>query len=377
MIDVRVVEPLPADADWRSLGDGSSYYSMPPWLACAGRTTGGVVGAVEVRRDGQLLAAAPYWLTTGRENELRTPAEVLADVGVGGQRFLVAGTSTAYLSELPAVDARTRREVLPLVVAELHRLAEHHRVDGVLALYADTALAADYAHVLPGRTPVLLNTEASLPVPADFGAYPLGVSGQRRRRVHREWRRFDASGYDLAVEPLDRCVEEFVPLYLQLERRHGAELDPDDLIRVLAEQARSCGEAALVFTARRAGRLVAACLCFGDGVRLVARMFAADFAVVGGAYEYFGVTYYLPVRYAIAHGYRHLHLGVGTVGAKIARGALLEPLWAVDLGLEQQWEAATAREANDRHLVTLSASDVPPTAWATPPPWADWVSPPV
>ncbi|MEH1015648.1 GNAT family N-acetyltransferase [Micromonospora sp. CPCC 206060] len=363
---VTTLDPLPDRADWDRLRDGGSYYSALPWLRCSSRMTGGPVGAVEVREGDRVVAVAPYWITTGRENPWRTPTKVLAPVALSGDRFLIAGTSTGYVSEVPAVDAEYRRRAVPLIIDALQKQAADHGVDGCLALYARTELVEEYRRILPDRTPVLLDAEAVQPVPATFDAYPAGVSAARRRRVRAEWRRFEQAGYALGVERLADCRDEFVPLYRQLERRHGTELDTDELHRVLSEMARTCGDADRVFTARRAGRLVAACLCYVDGRQLIARMFAVDYSATADAFEYFGVTYYLPMRYAIAHGYRWLSLGTGTFGPKLARGAVLHPLWAVDLSPTPLWAGGAASAENLRRLDDY---DVRPTQWADPPRW--------
>ncbi|MBO4210275.1 GNAT family N-acetyltransferase [Micromonospora echinofusca] len=363
---VTILDPLPERAEWAGLPDGGSYYSTPAWLRCSSRMTGGPVGAVEVRDGDRVVVVAPYWITTGRENPWRTPTKVLAPVDLPGERFLIAGTSTGYVSEMPAVDAGYRRRAVPLIVDALHDRAVAHGVDGCLALYARTELVEEYRRVLPGRTPVLLDAEAVQPVPATFDAYPAGVSAARRRRVRAEWRRFQQAGYTLDVERLTDCRDEFVPLYQQLERRHGTDLDADELHRVLTEMARTCGDADRVFTARRAGRLVAACLCYVDGRQLTARMFAVDYSATMEAFEYFGVTYYLPMRYAIEHGYRWLSLGTGTFGPKLARGAVLHPLWAVDLNPTPLWAGDAASAENLRRLDDYA---VHPAQWADPPRW--------
>jgi predicted N-acyltransferase len=53
-----------------------------------------------------------------------------------------------------------------------------------------------------------------------------------------------------------------------------------------------------------------------------------DYDRMPGAYEYFNVTIYEPLRYCYEHGLSGVHLGAGTHHAKGVRGATVGPLLA-------------------------------------------------
>lgn len=330
---------------WPGLPE-ASFYSSPGWLRCARAATGGQVGAVLVHDGDHLVAVAPFWLTTGRENASRTPARVLSDVGVRGRSFLVAGTSTAFLSELVAASPDARYRAAPLVIDRLRSLARLYDVDGCLALYADERSTEAYLAATPGRVGVLLDAEAVLPVPAAFDEFPIGVSGQRRKKFHKEWRIFTEAGYDLGIEHLADCAEEFAALTGQLERKHGNDFDEPGMLNALRVQAKLCGSADLVFCARRGGRLIAASLCYQAGDTLIVRSFGMDYEGAETPYDYFALVYYLPIRYAIEHGLRSVSVGISTTGAKVHRGARLGKLWAVDLNERPLWEPEAAARMN-------------------------------
>jgi hypothetical protein len=322
------------------------FYTTRTWLRCAAEATGGEVGAVCVRDGDRIVAATPYWVTTGRENPSRTPATVLADAGVTGSRFVMAGTSTAYWSEL-LTGAGPVDEAVRLIVQALRDLTRERGADGCLALYAGDQTALAYREA--ARTmPVLLNVDVRTVLPPTVAEYPVLVSKQRRTRIHREWRTFREAGYELAVESLADCVTEFVPLAAALERKYGNHVDERALRDTLTVQSRRCGEYDRVFTARRDGRLIAACLSYVYRDCLTTRMFGADYDRLSHAAEYFGLVYYEPAEYAIKHGYTSVHTGIASTQAKVTRGGEIQPLWAVDLSATPLWDADRAAEINTR-----------------------------
>lgn len=364
------VTVVPVDAlppAWDTLC--ANYYSTATWLRCSAEVTGGEVGAVCVHEGDRLLAATPYWLTTGRENSSRTPAAVLADAGVTGESFLVAGTSTAYWSELLVGDGDVDAAVR-LVVGKLRELAEERGAAGCLALYAGERTAELYGRAVES-VPILMNVDVRTDLPPTFEEYPILVSKKRRAWLHREWRSFRKAGYELATEHLADCVDEFVPLAANLERKYGNTVDESRLHRVLTVQSRVCGRDDLVFTARRDGVLVAAGLSYVYGQAITTRVFGADYGNLAGAGEYFGVFFYEPVRYALEHGITTIHSGIATTRAKVMRGGVPVPLLAVDLSAKSLWDNRKAQELNQTRTaefddVLRENSAIPPVSW----PWS-------
>jgi len=338
---------LAGDEEWASLTGPCSIYLTRRWLRGAEEVAGTSVGVATARRNGRLAAALPFWITTGRENPMRSPARLLQGLGVEGERFLVAGVPSAYTSALILSPDLQPRDAVPALVAALQEVGANHGVAGCLALYARGQDVLAYRDVFPEREPVLINAEALLEVPAAFGDYPLGLSSHRRASIRKELRKFMQAGYGLDVEHLASCVEEFVPLYANLERKYGGQIDQGELARALEIQARWCGDDDRVFTARSGSALRAACLCYVNGSTLTARMFAADYPNLKDAFEYYALTYYLPMQHAMAHGCRWVSVGIESAEAKVARGAMLRPLWAVDLGERALWSAEAARRATD------------------------------
>ncbi|WP_328956964.1 GNAT family N-acetyltransferase [Kitasatospora purpeofusca] len=361
--EVRPVAEVAPDL-WTGFGPGVPFYAGHRWLTCAAEATGEEVLAVTVGDGRRLLAAVPAWVTTGRENPFLQPERLLPTADPAGRPYLCVATKKAYTSPLLTAPGADRPEVLARLLDGVRRVVRERDLAGAVALYADTATVRRWHPVLADRHPVLLDVDASVErLPAEFAGHPLAVASKRRREVQREWRVFEGAGYRLGVEHLADCLDEFVPLAANLERKHGNPVDEDGLRHTLEVQARHCRDDDLVFTARRDGRLVVACLAYTDRDTVYSRMFAMDYEAAGQAFEYFGLAYYLPVRHAVEHGFRRVNLGMSTVAAKIARGAEVRPLWALDLGERPLWTPDRARAANaDRRAALDPRAGAPETA---------------
>lgn len=59
------------------------------------------------------------------------------------------------------------------------------------------------------------------------------------------------------------------------------------------------------------------------------RLAGFDYRALRGAFEYFNVVFYLPLRYLYRTGLRRLHLGRESYDAKLRRGATPTPLWSL------------------------------------------------
>ncbi|MEV6979311.1 GNAT family N-acetyltransferase [Kitasatospora sp. NPDC093806] len=361
--EVRPVAEVPPEL-WAGLGPAVPFYAGHRWLACAAEATGEEVLAVTVGDGSRLLAAVPAWVTTGRENPFLRPERLLPTADPAGRPYLCVATKKAYTSPLLTAPDADRPAVLARLLDGLRAVVRERDLAGAVALYADTDTVRQWRTVLPDRHPVLLDVDAAVEeLPAEFAGHPLAGASKRRREVQREWRAFERAGYRLGTEHLADCLDEFVPLAANLERKHGNPVDEAGLRRTLEVQARHCRSEDLVFTARRDGRLVVACLAYTDHDTVYSRMFAMDYEAAGRAFEYFALAYYLPVRHAIGHGFRRVHLGMSTVAAKTARGAALHPLWALDLGERPLWTPDPARAANAERRAALGPAVTVTEPW--------------
>jgi hypothetical protein len=114
-----------------------------------------------------------------------------------------------------------------------------------------------------------------------------------------------------------------------VERRYGNEYSDEAMTEVVRRQAVALGNIGLVSTCRSEGHIIAFSLFIPWGDTVYVRMVGFDYEQLRGAYEYFNMLCYEPIRYAYAHRISSIHLGVEGYRAKLLRRAKLEPLWTV------------------------------------------------
>jgi uncharacterized protein len=327
------------ETDWARIAVRGGVYASRPWLLAlegqpgfdaryllAGDPAGRLLGALPVYRmdgpgtvslyDHHALFVAPWSAAPGEW----FPA-------------LYAGTRAGYRNEVlvdPALDATATREVLRALVEGLAALAGDHRARSTAWLYLTESAAETVMPLLgPGVRPLLSAASTHVDVRWDrFDEYVASLPKRRRWSVRSEIDRFASSGLDVSVGRLSDCWEEAGPLLASVQRKYGHGSTDEEMTAQLAHQAAALDDRSVVFQCRRAGRLVAYALCFAWGGELFLRSVGFDYGATGADAEYFSLGCYLPIRYAIEHRLRTVHLGTGSYEAKLRRGAAPRPLWS-------------------------------------------------
>jgi predicted N-acyltransferase len=338
---------------WDRLAREFTFYSSSAWLSS--------VEASELPRhepayhqvwDGdRLVGALPsYWVL--EETSGPYTLEVIGSGHWLGRKVLIGGNRRAYLSEWPIDPALTgaeRSEVIRMLAESLlARAAEVGADTVVLPFLTHQAMLALRREGLIG-TPFLGTADAAIPLPGrSFDDYLAQLSSALRRRARREIRRFEAAGFTVGTEHLDRCADEVGQLYGNLERKYGGDDPNAPWLAVIRDQAVHMAKESLIFTARQDGRMVGFAVSFEWGRRLFMRYAGFDYDTTADTRAYFNLSYYLPVRYAYEHQYAEVHLGLQSLDAKTSRGAVLSPIWTAEL---------TAGPDRDDRDVTAEARD--------------------
>ena len=328
-----------------------SVYASPRWLEV--QTRGG-------RPPGRVLTApdasgAPRaWLPLHDRVPTRNPRYALATLCRGfpapppAARYV--GLTSGYQTDIATIAGA---DVLPALVAEALALAP---TLPVIVPYATDRLAQALRALAPGAPCVLEAGDAWLRATADsFPAWVAALPKFARQDVHRDERKFAAAGLTESVEPLAGEVARFAELVSLHAHRYGLDEPVAALTPHLAAIAEVFGDDALLFAARRGGRLVAAALGLVHGDHVYLRMVGNDHAEIGGSSAHFVLSFYRPLAWAIARGLAGLHLGLSADRTKRSRGAVIEPLWTVVLGaLPAPVDAAAVSRAR---LVAIAADD--------------------
>ena len=324
---------LPA-GDWDRLVAGRSYYLSHEWLrAVEADHSARAKYLLVIDGGGALLAGLPVYQVSEEGNDFYRP-EALVD-GRWRGRYLLAGTRRAYANDLlvrPDADAGTRVRAVRALLEELEQRVRLLATDGALFLYLSTAGACELFAALGERTiPLLATVDTAIDVPgARFDDYLASFTPRQRRKLQHEIAEFERAGYELTEERLGGCWREAGSLLGNLQRRYGHVGNDDRWRSALRRQVDTLGDRGVVFGCRRDGALVGFSLAYPWAGRLYERLAGFDYTALRGAFEYFNLVFYAPLRYVYRNGLRGLHLGRESYDAKVHRGARLAPLWAFE-----------------------------------------------
>ncbi|WP_412743450.1 GNAT family N-acetyltransferase [Krasilnikovia sp. MM14-A1004] len=312
---------------WDEISAELGLYYSHRWLAMLEANPGARVRYLLVWRGDIVVAGMPVQDVLNETLRNYRPDKHAAVTG--GGRWLLAGTRRAYSSGVAVHSALTgaeRREAVQLVVDAARDYAASAGYDGVVWMYATTSAAADLVRC--GARAGLATAEAIIrPAAAGLDAYLSAFSAHRGREMRREMRVFEGAGYEVSTSALSGCWEEAGQLLLNIQRKYGHETTLQAEQASLRSQADALDDQSVVVCVRDEGRLVGFTLFYRWNSTLYARVAGFDYTAVRRAYEYFNVAYYRPVALMADLGLGELHLGTGSLDAKIARGAVLRPLW--------------------------------------------------
>ncbi|AUG78793.1 hypothetical protein CFP65_4026 [Kitasatospora sp. MMS16-BH015] len=160
---------------------------------------------------------------------------------------------------------------------------------------------------------------------ADFGGYLGSLKSHRRTAVRREIRAFAESGAELRETGLDSLGEAHALLHAGHMRRYGHPAEPAasrQLITSIQTHRTGTGR---VFEAWRGTELIGFVVCYQLGDVFYPKMIGVAEGEKRSS-AYFNLTYYEPVRVALAEGIRQIVYGPEAYGAKALRGCALERL---------------------------------------------------
>ncbi|MFH9674845.1 GNAT family N-acetyltransferase [Streptomyces sp. NPDC017405] len=342
-------------AGWDQL-TGRNFYSSADWLDFCATEHAGEVEAV-VAGDGPDAVALPLFHGTDLKGSPYDWNARLADRSLPllAADGLLAGPREGYQTHL----LRATPEPDPGAVARLlagvrARAGER----GCVAMYLSTEdVRLLQAAGVPAPA-VLLEADAWLPVPeGGFDAWIATLTAKRRTAVRKEIAAFGAAGYRIRHLPLRECSTDIAPLAVRTEAKYGYQATPDEDLTSFRNHERSLGDAAMVALCTLDDTPVGFCLYYVWGDTVFLRWAGFDYTRLRGAYEYFNVLYYEQLRWAAGRGVRWIHAGLKATKAKVWRGAVLRPLWLLDLAEDSPLTAARedVHARNEEYLAALLA----------------------
>jgi hypothetical protein len=353
------------DADWRAVTQGRGFYSSPRWLRFVEDDPWHDVWYLAVRDDVHLLGVLPVYLASGPDqaaiDAFYDPGAVFVEpAGLGDparwRPALVAGGRAGYETELllrPGLSASTRRDVLAAMVSRLRRLGKAWGAAATAFMYLTPDAARELAPVL-GAQPLLATASSAIPLAgcATFDDYLDRLGGHRRRRVRHEILEFERSGLTIREARLSDTVGVLAPLLTEHHGRYGLTDSREMLAAHLGKHAEHLDDLAHVLLCQDGGTTVGALLAYEWEDGWYARAVGLADGLRGA---YFNLVYYAPIRMAVERGAGRYVVGPSTIGAKVKRGAVLEPRWSLLDG--------TGHLADDLEQLSVSWNDQQRKEW--------------
>lgn len=373
---------------WGAVAAGKSLYAQRSWFAL--NESSNVESFYLIGRGdaGEIRAILPAHFLPAARSAYYSPSRmfgdalppVLADEAAWFPGML-GGARAGFLNEI-LVDGRLSPEDRPSVLRQLANgldaLNESYGGESVVFMYVPTLEAVSLLEAYDAAVPVFTAAETIVEVEWEsFDGYLRALSKSRRHAVKREILRFEATSPRVTVGHLsDAVATAIAPLVANVYTKYG---EPQTLPRVsanLQRQAEHLGEASVVFTCERDGRLIGCSFFCHCGTGLFARAVGFDYGLIDNRAEYFNLLFYRPIQYAIEHGLKRVHYGIDTYEAKLFRGAKPRPLWSVvhrrawDVTEAEKrarvWNAARVAEFEARYG-PLVLGGLEPAEWSAPP----------
>lgn len=370
------------DAEWDETAEGR-FYSSAFWLRLVALEAGAISGGLHVPLPGGGRAAVPVAATEpdGMSNPHLRWHDLLTEKGLpspsaGG---VLVSQRRGYLADLLATPGADRAGAAAALLEAVRALPDPHGPSGEPSGPARVAMYFGTQDVLALRAagvkalPVVLTADASLEIPEGGWDEWLRTMGSRhrRQRVRSEVRKFEQAGYRVEHRVLRDCYADVGRLAARTEQRYGIDGSAEAYIEAFRKHADLAGDRAEVLLCSVDGEPpVGCCFYVRDKDTVYLRAVGFEYEQLRGAAEYFNLAYYIPARMP---GVRRLHAGIATPGGKALRGAVLEPLWLLDLTPDSPLEGheAAIRAHNAAFLKDLEGDSGAVAAAVSTEEWQD------
>ena len=318
-------------AVWDGLA-GRNFYSSANWLDFCATEHGAVLDTVVVAGNstaaevavplfsGADLAGSPYdW-------NAQLASRSLPTLATGG---LLVGPREGYQTHVLRATPRPTLGAVTQLLAELRARAAEK---ACVAMYLNTEDVRLFRAAGVAAPAVLLECDAWLPVPdGGFDTWFAALSRNRRHFVRKEVAAFTSAGYRIQHLPLRECSTAIAPLAVRTEFKYGYHATTAEDLTTFRNHERCLGDAAMVALCTLDDTPVGFCLYYVWRDTIFMRWAGFDYPRLRNAYEYFNLAYYEQLRWAAEREIRWIHAGIKAAKAKVLRGAILRPLWLLDL----------------------------------------------
>jgi len=339
-------------AVWDEL-TGRNFYSSANWLDFCATEHGAVVDAVVAAGNGTAAEVAVP-LVSGTDLagsrydwNAQLTSRSLPTLSTGG---LLVGPCEGYQTQILRATQRPTPGAVTQLLTELRARAAEK---ACVAMYLNTEDVRLFRAAGVPAPAVLLECDAWLPIPdGGFDTWLAALSAKRRNSVRREAAAFTSAGYRIQHVPLRECSTAITPLAVHTESKYGFDAGTAEDLASFRNHERCLGDAAMVALCTLDDTPVGFCLYYVWRDTIFLRWAGFDYPRLRNAYEYFNLLYYEQLRWAAEREIRWIHAGIGATRAKVLRGAIIRPLWLLDLAATSPLVGAE-RAVHDHNAVFL------------------------
>lgn len=370
------------EGEWSRIAAGTGIHFSYPWLSLieeSGETETSYL--VVESRDHRLAGGLPIHLLKRPTPGLSAYDPYGAAVAPAGCRSgqeawlpsLLGGSRSGFLNRLaidPTLNADERRAVAGALVERFLELPADVDAKSAAFMYAPAELVGELEGRLPESSAVLLSqVNLSIPVAwVSLDDYVASLSAKRRATVRRDLARFAASGIEVRELGLEDTYSFAPALLASVEARYGSSAGVEFWNPRLRQFAAYFGSRARAFVGFRDGRALCLSLAIVWDDTLYVWAWGADDERVGDHAEYFNLSYYRAIGYAIRERLATISLGIGAARAKLLRGATAVPVYNVLIAPAAREEESCWADWNRRRFAELDAELSPftgplPEAW--------------
>jgi len=318
-------------AVWDELA-GRNFYSSANWLDFCATEHEAVVDAVVASGNGTAAEVAiPFFSDTNLKGSsydwnAQLASRSLPTLGTDG---LLVGPREGYQTHILRAISRPALGAVTQLLTELRARAAEK---ACVAMYLNTEDVRLFRAAGVPAPAVLLECDAWLPVPdGGFDAWLAALSYKRRNSIRKEIAAFTSAGYRIQHLPLRECSTAITPLAIRTESKYGFEATAAEDLATFRNHEQCLGDAAMVALCTLDDVPIGFCLYYAWRDTIFLRWAGFDYSRLRNAYEYFNLLYYEQLRWAAEREIRWIHAGVKATKAKVLRGAIVRPLWLLDL----------------------------------------------
>lgn len=311
---------------------GRGFYSSSKWLDFCATEYGARVEAVVAAGSGTAAeVAVPVFSgadLTGSSSDWNAQLAGRSLPTLPADGFLV-GPREGYQTQILRTTPQPAPGAVSRLLAELRARAAD---EACVAMYLNTEDVRLFRAAGASAPAVLLECDAWIPVPeGGFDTWITELTAKRRNSVGKEMAAFTAAGYRIRHLPLRECSADIVALAVSTESKYGFESGMAEDLATFHKHEQCLGDDAMVALCTRDDTPVGFCLYYEWHDTVFLRWAGFDYSRLRNAFEYFNLLYYEQLRRAAERNIRWIHAGVKASKAKVLRGAVIRPLWLLDL----------------------------------------------